>query len=467
MILTFELIILPFSNLDISFKCRGALTAINHEFGYIQEGKVFRKGFLDFPDRQIGEVKQDEQTTIQYFEDRYAIANGKVEQLEKQVEEAENKGSYLMKLIHMRDYLINFDGLGDFVVLFERLDNIEKDLRVIIDQNRQKNLEIKRALLEEAKEYAEIQDLREAGDKYKDLKMRWIKTGSLDEQYKEEVENRFHEIVQGFYDRRQAYFDHRHKMMERKIDQYRELVERTESLKTELDARKAVDQSRRLQQEWRRLDKIPAVVRNELWATFKRNNDFIYRRFKQEQRRGSSSSSYSSSSSSYSNNRRTGGGGTYQNKEQNLIAKKELLERVRLLEHKSDRQSVEEVKQLQSTWKSIGSVPPDEGRKLAENFHTICDLVRERNFLDKLSYSRLGGDPDRREELELKIKILQDLLTRDERELETFQNNTGKLNSDTNNFNRMVDGKLNLQQRKVTVKRRIMDELRTELSAIG
>lgn len=448
------------------------MTAINHEFGYIQEGKVFRKGFLDFPDRQIGEVKQDEQTTIKYFEDRYAIASGKVDQLEKQVEEAENKGSYLMKLIHMRDYLVNFDGLGDFVVLFERLDKIENELRVIIDQNRQKNLEIKRALLEEAKEYAEIQDLREAGEKYKDLKMRWIKTGSLEEEYKEEVEDRFHEIVQGFYDRRQAYFDHRHKMMERKIDSYRELVERSESLKTELDARHAVDQSRRLQQEWKRLDRIPAVVRNELWATFKRNNDFIYRRFKQEQRRSGGGSGYGGGSSgysgggAYSNNRRPGGGG-YQNREQNLVAKKELLERARVLEEKSDRQSVEEIKKLQTDWKSIGSVPPDEGRKLAENFHTICDLVKERNFLDKLSYSRLGGDPDRKEELELKIQILQDLLNRDERELEVFQGNASSMSSDANNFNRMVDGKMSLQIRKVNVKRRIMEELRSELSTIS
>ncbi|MFA0962640.1 DUF349 domain-containing protein [Roseivirga sp. BDSF3-8] len=433
------------------------MTAINHEFGYIQDGKVFRKGFLEFPDRQIGEVKQDEETTIKYFEDRYAIASGKVEQLEKQVTEAENKGSYLMKLIHMRDYLVNFDALGDFVVLFEKLDKIEEELRAIINVNRQKNLEIKRALLEEAKEYAEIQDLREAGEKYKDLKMRWIKTGSVEDEYKEEVEDRFHEIVQGFYDRRQAYFDHRQKMMDRKIDQYRELVDRTESLKRELDPRKAVDESRRLQQQWRRLDRIPASVRNELWATFKRNNDYIYRRFKQQgERRGPGGAP----------NRRQGGQGNYQNREQNLMAKKELLERAKTLEDRSDRDSVEEVKRLQTTWKSIGSVPPEEGRKLAENFHIICDLVRERNFLDKLTHSRLGDTPAKKDELELKIKILQDLLSRDERELDLFQDNVNKLNSDTNSFNRMLDGKLSLQQRKVTVKRRIMDELRSELASI-
>ena len=33
-----------------------------HEFGYIQDQKVFLKGFLEYPDRQIGVVKESEET---------------------------------------------------------------------------------------------------------------------------------------------------------------------------------------------------------------------------------------------------------------------------------------------------------------------------------------------------------------------------------------------------------------------
>ena len=37
------------------------------EYGYVSDGKVFLKGYLGNPDRQIGEVKRTEQEAIDYF----------------------------------------------------------------------------------------------------------------------------------------------------------------------------------------------------------------------------------------------------------------------------------------------------------------------------------------------------------------------------------------------------------------
>ncbi|HAI77155.1 MAG TPA: DUF349 domain-containing protein, partial [Microscillaceae bacterium] len=100
--------------------------AKQHEFGYVQDGKVFLKGFLSYPDRQIGVVKESEEASIKYFENRFNIAKQKVENLRNLVEDNQNKGSYLMKLIHMRKYLADFDGLGDYKALFDQLDQIEE-----------------------------------------------------------------------------------------------------------------------------------------------------------------------------------------------------------------------------------------------------------------------------------------------------------------------------------------------------
>src|SRR5690606_14744008 len=84
------------------------------EHGYIKDGKVFLKGYLDYPDRQIGEVKRTEQDAIDYFKNRYTIAESKVSQLEQEVETAQNKGSYLTKLLQLRKKLLGFDAIGDF-----------------------------------------------------------------------------------------------------------------------------------------------------------------------------------------------------------------------------------------------------------------------------------------------------------------------------------------------------------------
>ncbi|MFT7272335.1 MAG: hypothetical protein ACI9V1_001863, partial [Spirosomataceae bacterium] len=53
---------------------------LENEYAYIKDSRVFLKGYLDMPDRQIGEVKRTEEEAFNYFENRYDIAVGKVEQ---------------------------------------------------------------------------------------------------------------------------------------------------------------------------------------------------------------------------------------------------------------------------------------------------------------------------------------------------------------------------------------------------
>ena len=111
---------------------------MDHPYGYIKDGKVFLKGFLGKPDREIGEVKEDEASTISYFEARFEQVKEKVEKLKADIHENQNKGSFLMKLIHLRDSLYATDALGDFIPLIEELNQQETYLNEIIQANRTK-----------------------------------------------------------------------------------------------------------------------------------------------------------------------------------------------------------------------------------------------------------------------------------------------------------------------------------------
>ncbi|WP_332911376.1 hypothetical protein [Algoriphagus boritolerans] len=88
---------------------------MEHPFGYIKDGKVYLKGFLGRSDREIGEVKENEASTLSYFEARFEQIKDKVTKLKSDIEENQNKGSFLMKLIHLRDSLFETDALGDFI----------------------------------------------------------------------------------------------------------------------------------------------------------------------------------------------------------------------------------------------------------------------------------------------------------------------------------------------------------------
>ena len=140
------------------------------EYGYVEDAKVFLKGYLDYPARQIGEVKRTEQEALDYFKNRFAIAQSKVAQLQEEVTEAQNKGSYLTKLLQLRRKLIGFDAIGNFPPLLDRLDYLEDILSGLIYTNQLKNLEIKRALIGEAEVIAGSDDWKPTAEALQEIK---------------------------------------------------------------------------------------------------------------------------------------------------------------------------------------------------------------------------------------------------------------------------------------------------------
>src|SRR5690606_34747459 len=99
----------------------------------------------------------------------------KVETLKKDIEENQNKGSFLMKLIHLRDSLMHYDALGDFVPLIKELNQLENYLEEIIKANRRRNLEIKKGMILEAEALMTSTDWKKTAEEFKNLKLRWIK----------------------------------------------------------------------------------------------------------------------------------------------------------------------------------------------------------------------------------------------------------------------------------------------------
>ncbi len=446
----------------------------DNPYGYISEGKIFRNAFLDFPAREIGEVRESEASTIKYFEDRFAMAETKIATLEKAVEESENKGSYLMKLLHMREYLAGFDALGDYPSLFERLDTLEEQLREIIAQNRVKNIEIKRALLAEAAPFEHSTDWKEATDQLIDIKNRWIKTGAVDEQYQEEVEDRFQQLLDNFYQRKKAFFNDRKQLVRDRVYKYRGLIFHARRLQRMEDRREAMEQAIKIQAEWREIGKVPSFKYNQLFQEFRQTVGQIFKPARP-----------SFQSSSFKQR-------TFQGSDNALEKKKELIEKARRLEN--DANPSEAIKQLRQEWKNSGMVPREDAYPLNEAFNDACNMANEKSFLNRLVHSK---DPDfdtlsQKEQIVQKINVLHNLIDRDERELELFKENmgnfsrsdqprqagyrsgtpgggdsrTGTPGGSDSRSDPSPEQKLKIQERKVAIKRKLLMMLNDQLKSM-
>ena len=108
---------------------------VKNEYGFCQDGKVYINAYLNFPQREIGFVRNTEQEALDYFVNRFELAKTKVIQLASEINDVQNKGSYLTKVVQMKAYLAEFDGLGDFQPLFNQLDSLEVFLKDLIQNN--------------------------------------------------------------------------------------------------------------------------------------------------------------------------------------------------------------------------------------------------------------------------------------------------------------------------------------------
>ena len=418
-----------------------------NQYGIIRENKVYRKAQAGFPEKEIGEVKDTEAAALEYYEQRFRNLEEKVNQLEEDVHGTTNKGSYLMKLLHMKETLPEYDGLGDFIALQGRLEKLEEHIQEVIEQNRKRNLEIKTALLAEGAQLEQVSNWKEASEFAKDLKMRWLKTGSLDPEHQDSYEEKFNGLINDFFERRNAFFEDRNQMMNERVAQYEAIIERAKKIVAEKDPREAAGAIKSLQVEWKEVGQVPAQKRTELWQEFQKVVKPVFARRKPQQGNGPlKRGSYKPASSEV------------------LGAKQALLTKLQALDT-HDKASLEKAQALQEEFKNLGFAGGPEGGAVNNAFFQTLGLIKEKHFLHKLAQAKARdfAEKDEKEQAKIKLRLLRDLLNRDERELQNFKDNLSNLSTGQSRVNKMMDAKLRLQEKKVKVKRLLQDELQARL----
>lgn len=422
------------------------LTA-QHPFGYVRDGKVFLKGYLDNPDRQIGEVRNTEAEAIQYFINRFQLAGTKVAQLKQQVEEAQNKGSYLTKLMQLRKSLLEFDGLGDFIPLLEHLDGLEVELRELIKVNQAKNLEIKRALIEETRQVAQLEDWNEATELMQEIKTKWLKTGPVEKPYEDETEGELQRIADDFFQRRREFFTEKNRQIDERLATLQRLVDSAFRLRRMEDVDVAFQEIKLLQAEWKTIGQVPPKKQSMLWKQFKKANDLFFEKY---------------------NNTK----GIVPKPRVNPILV--LLEGMAneaegLLKNQQDfNKAADRAKQLLVNWKETSAkMKSSVDRQLSEQFRAACDKIFEMNYLIRVIGYRhpFFAEKPRVEQLKIMLNQMDYLVRKEKTDLTQFEDNSSGSSSNAE-ADRLMVSKLNTQRRKVAMKEILLTEFKRELDAL-
>ncbi|ALI98712.1 DUF349 domain-containing protein [Rufibacter tibetensis] len=421
-----------------------------HKYGYIKGNQVWLKPFMHFPARQVGDVKEVPEESLQYFANRFENFRQKVESLLEKIETSENKGSFLMKVLHLKEQIEKYDAIGDFESLHHRLSAAEAEIKDAIAKNRDKNLSTKITLIQQAEALQTSIDWQETTDKLKELRQNWIKTGPVDKALTDELEERFKAAVEVFFTRKKEFFQDKKDMLSRTIDKYRALIAQSESVKNSEEWEETSKKLKDLQNQWKDIGgTLPRKMSNDLWNSFRAANNHFFERLKKH-----INSQKNESKDKYL--------------EDNLEKKRSLVAQAEALLDEPVQQAVPKAKELQAAWKKVGPVKQEESDAVWESFLVACDKIFELSSLEHFMRKRPlpEGKNSENDQLHARINALRDFIKYDKQELEVLETNLGRLNPNPGNetFRAMLEGKIKNFNRKIRTKNELIELLRKKSS---
>ncbi|GAB3331223.1 hypothetical protein GCM10027511_39790 [Hymenobacter humi] len=418
------------------------LLAEAKRYGYVEAGGVWLRPVLGQPARQIGLVKESDEAALLYFAQRFEALRAKVDALLAKMEASENKGSFLMKALHLKEQLLTYDGLGDFVALHRRLTDAEESIAVTVAHNREKNLATKIGFIHEAEALRDSVEWISASEKVKDLRQGWLKTGPVNKERADELESRFQTAIQAFFDRRKAFQSDKKAMTNRVQTRYRDLIQQAENLKNSDQFETTSRQLKQLQQAWREVNgTLPKKQASELWTRFRAANNHFFERLKVH----------------IATQQATAGSpGTPASPEDLLARKRALAERAEALMSVPPQEAIHQAKALQAEWKQVGTVRGEESDRIWQRFMVACDKIFELSALEYHLRKRVGGEAatSPAERARFRASTLRELLKDDQQELEVLRDNLDKLSPSAANdaFRQMLQTKIRSFERKIRTK---------------
>ncbi|GGK76071.1 DUF349 domain-containing protein [Rufibacter glacialis] len=417
-----------------------------HKYGYIEGNQVWLKPFMHFPARQVGDVKEVPEESLHYFAHRFENFKQKVDSLLEKIETSENKGSFLMKVLHLKEQIEKYDAIGDFESLHQRLSAAEEEIKEAIARNRDKNLSTKITLIQQAEALQTSIDWQETTDKLKELRQNWIKTGPVDKTLTDELEERFKTAVEAFFTRKKEFFQDKKDMLSRTVDKYKALIAQSESVKNSEEWEETSKKLKDLQNQWKEIGgTLPRKMSNDLWNSFRAANNHFFERLKKH-----INSQKNESKDKYL--------------EDNLEKKKSLVAQAEALLDEPVQQAVPKAKELQAAWKKVGPVKQEESDAVWESFLVACDKIFELSSLEHFMRKRPlpEGKNSENDQLHARINALRDFIKYDKQELEVLETNLGRLNPNPGNetFRAMLEGKIKNFNRKIRTKNELIELLR-------
>ena len=265
------------------------------------------------------------------------------------------------------DYQAQNDSVAEqFYALYDRYRARRQQYLEDLEQQKQKNLEAKQALLEELRTLvdSEEEQVRTALDRFNEIQERWKAIGDVPRDKMNDLWQNYHFQIEQFFNKLKINRELRALDQKRNLDQKITLCERAEELIMEPSVTKAFKGLQDLRTQWKEIGPVPAEQNEEIWQRFQNAANQIDERRKEyyEQRK--------------------------EEFDNNLLAKQALIDKATSLTAERPQNTRQwndltaALDELLKVWKTIGPVPREVNEEIWTKFKGMID----RHYAEKKEY---------------------------------------------------------------------------------
>ena len=310
-----------------------------------------------------------------------------------------------------------------FKAATDKINQIRRDHFAKIAEEQNGNFQTKTALCEKAEEivngeYASINAWQKKSTELTELFQVWKTVGPAAKKENEEVWARFKAAMDGFFAKKKEYFSTLKDQQTENLERKTQICIEAEALMESTEWKKASEQLKKLQEQWKTIGPVPKRHADKIWKRFRAACDAFFNR----------------KSEHFS--------GLRGEEEANLEAKKSLIEEVKAFVLTSSRnENMEALKAFQRRWLEIGHVPMKVKDAINKEFRGLIDGFFDtmRKNQDEASTNEyremmasLKDDPEGHDKVRRERTNLQNRIQKLRDEIAVLENNIGFFSNSKN-----------------------------------
>ena len=310
-----------------------------------------------------------------------------------------------------------------FKAATDKINQIRRDHFAKIAEEQNGNFQTKTALCEKAEEivngeYNSINAWQKKSTELTELFQVWKTVGPAAKKENEEVWARFKAAMDSFFAKKKEYFSTLKDQQTENLERKTQICIEAEGLMESTEWKKASEQLKKLQEEWKTIGPVPKRHADKIWKRFRAACDAFFNR----------------KSEHFS--------GLRGEEDANLEAKKALIEEVKAFELGSSRnENMEALKGFQRRWLEIGHVPMKVKESINKEFRGLIDGYFDtmRKNQDEASTNEyremmagLKDDPEGHDKVRRERTNLQNRIQKLRDEIAVLENNIGFFSNSKN-----------------------------------